>query len=257
MKDISAEGFRQPPNNGRASWRDLMAQAAAAQQAGDADAALALARVARTKAPAEAAPFFLVCILLLERQDAEANVLLPSLERFPGYAPGWERLGHTLLAMRPDAARIAFARAAQGYAATEAATADANAAYRLGNMLRQLGDLENARGAMQRATLRDPALAEAWFALGLLQQDLGDTQAAIQAFAAAFAARPSYHEAAFNLGVAHQEVGAMEPALTAYAQAWRLRPDSLGRIAQALVSSQVGRLWLHPSALQRELAARA
>ena len=78
-----------------------------------------------------------------------------------------------------------------------------------------------------------------------------------QAFRAALASRPEYHEAEFNLAVVLQEGGDMEGALDHYARAWRLRPESFGRIAQALVSPAVGRLWLQPGALERDLAARA
>ncbi len=98
---------------------------------------------------------------------------------------------------------------------------------------------------------------QGWFALGVVCQDLNDTPAAIRAFTQALTWDPGLHEAAFNLGVAHQDMGAMEAALAAYARAWRLRPDSLGRIAQALVSPACGRLWLDPAGLVRALAARA
>jgi hypothetical protein len=36
----------------------------------------------------------------------------------------------------------------------------------------------------------------------------------------------------------------------AYAEALRLRPTSFGRIAQALVSSRTGALWLRPADLR-------
>ena len=44
--------------------------------------------------------------------------------------------------------------------------------------------------------------------------------------------------------------------MDAYARAWRLRGESFGRVAQALASGRVGRVWLRPSALERDLAAR-
>ena len=91
----------------------------------------------------------------------------------------------------------------------------------------------------------------------MLCQNLHDGPGATQAFRAALAAHPDFHEAAFNLAVACQEGGDLDAALDAYALAWRLRPDAFGRIAQALVPPGVGRLWLHPSALRRDLAARA
>jgi tetratricopeptide (TPR) repeat protein len=239
------------------AWRQRLAEARSAWEAGDGDRALALARAARAAAPAEPAAAFLLCMVLLHRRDPEATTLLGALERFADYAPGWEELGQTLAARHPAAAAVAWHRAAQGYAAAEAATPTAAAAFRLARVLRQLDDRAAARDALQRATLRDPSLAEAWFALGLVFQDLGDAAAAIRAFAASLSTQPDFHEAAFNLGVAHQEAGDLEAALDAYAHAWRLRPGSFGRIAQALVSPAVGRLWLHPSALERELAARA
>ncbi len=169
---------------------------------------------------------------------------------------GWERLGRTLQPRQPAAARVAFVRAAQGYAALETALAQPGAAHRMGVALRAAGDLPGARAALERAVARDQSLAAAWFALGLVCQDQGDAAPAIAAFQAALAAQPGFHEAAFNLGVALQEARRLHDALDAYAAAWRLRPDSLGRIAQALASPASGRIWLHPGALQRELSAR-
>jgi tetratricopeptide (TPR) repeat protein len=153
---------------------------------------------------------------MLPAGDPAANALLPELERFPGFAPGWFAIGRALRARHPAGARAAFARAARA----------------------------------------EPASADAWHALGVTCQDQGDHAAAAQAFRQALAARPEHHEAAFNLGVALQEAGDMEGALHAYAAAWRARPDSFGRIAQALVSPRAGRLWLDPGDLRRDLAAR-
>lgn len=218
---------------------------------------MALARKARSLDPEAPEPAFLLCCLLLAQQDPAANTLLGILTAFSDFAPGWEELGHALLTRQPAAARVAFGRAAAAYTAMETRTPSAALAYRLGMMLRQAGQLPAARNAMQRATARDPSASYAWFALGLICQDLGDASGAIQAFRATLAARPDFHEAAFNLGVACQEGGDLDAALNAYALAWRLRPDAFGRIAQALASPGVGRLWLHPSALRRDLAARA
>ncbi len=232
----------------------MLAAARAARAAGRADDALALARDARARLPGEPEPLFLLCCLLLDRHDAAANDLLPLLEDFPGFAPGWEDIGQALLAGHEDAARIAFGRAAEGYAAMEARRPGAAIVCRLGMVLRRLGRLQAARDALCRATARDPAAAHAWFALGLVCQDSGDDPGAAEAFRAALSAQPDLHEAAFNLGVACQGCGAPGEAMDAYARAWRLRPDTFGRIAQALSSGAAGRIWLHPSALRRELA---
>lgn len=194
---------------------------------------------------------------MLAGRDPAANALLGTLSAFAGFAPGWEELGHALLAQQPAAARVAFGRAAEAFAVMEARTPTAALARRLGTALRAAGRLAEARDALRRAVARDPSASQAWFSLGVLCQDLHDGPGATEAFRAALAARPDFHEAAFNLGVACQEGGDLHAALDAYALAWRLRPDAFGRIAQALVSPGVGRLWLHPSALRRDLAARA
>ena len=152
------------------------------------------------------------------------------------------------------AAGIAFERAAKAY---EAVSGTADVAHRLGIVRRQLGDRAGARAALEQATTLDPTLSGAWFLLGLLRQDDHELAEAASAFRAALTARPEYHEAEFNLAVVLQEAGDVEAALDHYARAWRLRPDSFGRVAQALVSPAVGRLWLQPGALMRELAGRA
>lgn len=233
----------------------LMA-ARAARSAGQSDLAVRLARTAHAAEPQEPAALFLLCSLLLEQQDPEANTLVASLEGFSGFGAGWEELGETLHGLGSAAAEIAFRRAAEAYAAAEQLTESAEIAYRLGVVLRRLGQHAMARDAMQRSVQRDPMAAAAWYNLGLLRQDLRDGAGAVEAFGHALAARPDFHEAAFNMGVASQENRNVDAALDAYATAWRLRPDSFGRIAQALVSSDVGRLWLHPTRLRQDLAAR-
>ena len=107
--------------------------------------------------------------------------------------------------------------------------------------------------AFARAVAIDPGLAAAWFALGGLRQDLRDPSGAADAYRAALRARPDLHEAAFNLGVALLDCGRLDDALHAFARALATRPESLGRIAQALVSGPTGCLWLEPDGLRRAL----
>lgn len=239
-----------------ATWAILLEQAETTRRAGNVDAAVLLARQSGHAAPEQPGPAFLLCLLLLERRDREANDVLIRLEQFPTYGPGWEALGHGLAAAHPAAAGIAFERAAQAYETAEAASPSAAAAHRLGVVRRQLGNTIGARSALERATARDESLWAAWFLLGLLRQDANDPAGAVQAFQGAIAARPAYHEAEFNLAVVLQEAGDVDTALGHYARAWQLQPDSFGRVAQALVSPAVGRLWLDPGTLMRDLAAR-
>ena len=125
-----------------------------------------------------------------------------------------------------------------------------------GRRLRACGAVVEAMGVLRRAVGLDPGLAEAWYALGLLLGDARQHAAAAEAFRAALRARPGLHEAAFNLGVALAEGGDLDGAMDAYALALRLRPDTLGRIAQALVSAPCGCLFLDPAALRAALAGR-
>ncbi len=236
-------------------------------------------------APDDAAPWFALCRLLLERGDPSVSSHLPRLEAFPGHAPGWCDLGATLLAAgKPEAATVAFDRALASNAAlvpallgrsaaqlrlgraldaVQAAEAaeriaprSAAAAYRHGVALRASDCPRVAEAAFARAVALDARHAEAWFNLGALRGDRGDHAGAIAAFRASLKARPDLHEAAFNLGVALTETRALEAALDAFARAWRLRPACLGRIAQALVSAPCGCLFLDPAALRDVLAAR-
>jgi len=245
--------------------------------------ALAAARQAVEQSPDRPEPLFRLCCLLLARQDPAANALLPHLERFSGYAPGWQALGQALLPKQPSGPLVAYTRAqaaspslaaglgraaalslldrhreaADAYAACERlAPRDARLPHRRGLALRKVGDLQTARTAFAHATVLDPASGLAWHSLGVICQDLGDHAAAAPAFRAALAANPDMHEAAFNLGIALQEGGDLEAALNAYAAALRLRPDLFGRIAQALVSPRVGRLWLSPARLRQDLGSR-
>ncbi len=234
-------------------------------------------------APDTPEALFRLCCLLLRQQDPAANALLPRLQRFPDYEQGWLDLGQALLPQQAAGALVAFTRAhavraslpaALGQAAAlsllnrhaEAAAAcaaaqvlapeDARPSAQLGRVRRRAGDLAGARAAFAQAAARTPASAEAWFSLGVACQDVRNPGGAVRAFSMALAVKPGWHEAAFNLGVAHQEAGDLEAALDAYAAAFRSSPAQFGRIAQALVSPQVGRLWLHPAALRAELAGR-
>ncbi len=213
------------------------------------ETALHAARRRVAEAPDEPAGLFRLCRLLLERGDPEVNVLVERLERFASYAPGWCEIGITLLrAQQTRAALLAFNRAASADPLMAAAHAGR------GLCLRQY-DAAAAIEAFERAVALDASQADAWFGLGGLRQDIHDVEGAATAFRAALRARPRLHEAAFNLGVALLDCGRFEEALDAFGKALKTRPDSLGRIAQALVSGQTGCLWLRPERLLRALGA--
>ena len=183
--------------------------------------------------------------------DPAAATLLPALERFPDYAPGWLLIGDVLRrAGRRDAAAVAFGRALQGQATS------AVLAHRVGQGFVDLGDSATAVMAYRRALELDPDLAAAWYSLGLALEDLRDYAEAAEAYRAALRLQPDFHEAAFNLGIVLQEAGRMDAAMDAYAKALRTKPASFGRIAQALVSGRSGALWLRPADLRLALTSR-
>ncbi|HTI00956.1 MAG TPA: tetratricopeptide repeat protein [Acidisoma sp.] len=196
----------------------------------------------------EAEPLFRDAIRLLQAGDAGAASLLPRLEAFAAYAPGWLALGEVLRDRgQRVAAVLAFRRAA---AAGEVPAL----LHRAGQGLAALGQGKAAEAAFRAALDLDADFAPAWYSLGLSLQDSRDFTAAAEAFGRALAGKPDFHEAAFNQGVVLQEAGQMEAALAAYAEAYKLRPESFGRIAQALVASPQGALWLKPSALRAVLS---
>ena len=177
--------------------------------------------------------------------DQTAGSLLPALERFPDYAPGWLLIGDVLLrAGRRDAAAMALGRALHGQPAS------AGLIHRIGQCFVELRDTATATAAFRKSLSCDPNFVGAYYSLGLLLQDLGDHAAAAAAYGAALRLQPDFHEAAFNLGFAYQEAGRMDDAMDAYSDALRLKPESFGRIAQALVSGRTGTLWLRPADLR-------
>ena len=115
-------------------------------------------------------------------------------------------------------------------------------------------DLPAASQALERAAALAPDNAEAWFKVSLVRQDLRDLDGAIAALERVLAMSPERVDALVNLGIVLQESGRIDDALHAYGRAYRLRPQAFGRIAHALATPGVGRLWLDLDDLRAELA---
>ncbi|MCB8883611.1 tetratricopeptide repeat protein [Acidisoma cellulosilytica] len=198
------------------------------------------------------APLFRAAIQALAKGDPAAARLLPALDAFPDFAPGWLALASVLRDRgQSQAAALTLLRAVRAASATPAML------HQGGQAFAQLGQRDAAMSAFRRAVAQDPGFAPAWYSLGLALQDCAACAEAAAAFERAFALKPDFHEAAFNAGVAWQGAGEMAPAMDAYAASYRLRPDSFGRIAQALIAAPTGALWLRPSALRAVLDSRA
>jgi cytochrome c-type biogenesis protein CcmH/NrfG len=115
-------------------------------------------------------------------------------------------------------------------------------------------DLPAASQALERAVALAPDNADAWFKVSLARQDLRDLDGAITALERVLATHPDRVDALVNLGIVLQESGRIDDALRAYGRAYRLRPQTFGRIAHALATPNVGRLWLDLDELRGELA---
>jgi tetratricopeptide (TPR) repeat protein len=115
-------------------------------------------------------------------------------------------------------------------------------------------DLPAASHALERAVALAPDNADAWFKVSLARQDQRDLDGAITALERVLATHPDRVDALVNLGIVLQEIGRIDDALRAYGRAYRLRPQTFGRIAHALATPNVGRLWLDLDELRGELA---
>jgi tetratricopeptide (TPR) repeat protein len=120
-----------------------------------------------------------------------------------------------------------------------------------------LRDAAAAARAFERITALAPAHADAWFRLALARQDARDFDGAAAALRESLRLKPESPEAEVNLGIVLQEAGRIEEAMAAYGRAYRLRRDTFGRIAHALATPGVGRLYLDLDDLRAALAAQA
>ncbi|MBC7711493.1 MAG: tetratricopeptide repeat protein [Rhizobacter sp.] len=109
---------------------------------------------------------------------------------------------------------------------------------------RATGDLPLAARTLQRVVRLAPEHVSAWFQLALVQQDLQQLEAAVASLRSLLRLAPERVDAEVNLGIVLQERGQMDEAMRAYGRAYRLRADTFGRIAHALATPRVGRLWL-------------
>lgn len=164
---------------------------------------------------------------------------------------------HQLLAVL-DLQQGASAQALQHAAASLALRPDHLPTLRVAaDAARAAGDLRAASTALERLVSLAPAQADAWFDLALVRQDLHDLGGAALALRQVLQLTPERAEAEVNLGIVLQEGGQIDAAMRAYGRAYRLREDSFGRIAHALSTPSVGRLWLSLDDLRHELMATA
>lgn len=191
--------------------------------------------------PADAAVLQLLALLCLKAGQLERTALsiAASLEMRPDHGPSLLVAGDVARARDDLPAALAFHRRALALMPERA-----DAALALGLSLQVSGESVEAARVLSQTVALAPAHTEAWFALALTLHDIGDLAGAEAALRRILALVPPRAEVEVNLGIVLQEARRMDEAMRAYGRAFRLREDSFGRIAHALSSAQVGRLWL-------------
>ncbi|MDE2260609.1 MAG: tetratricopeptide repeat protein, partial [Betaproteobacteria bacterium] len=140
------------------------------------------------------------------------------LERCPDSGLIWKALGVSLQMQGKDAVPAL-------QKATELLPDDAEAHYNLGNVLKDLGQLDEAMASYRRAIGIKPDFAEAHSNLGVIQQGLGLNDEAMASCCRALELKPGFAEAHSNLGNALKGLGQINEAVASYRLALKLKPD--------------------------------
>jgi tetratricopeptide (TPR) repeat protein len=186
-----------------------------------------------------------------QAQQAREHIAI-SLAQRPDHPPSLKIAG--------DAARAVgdLHDARRHYERAQALQPDrADIALALAQTLQTSDDTAARERAWSRVVALLPTHQEAWLQLANARQDLRDFSGAIDALRRLLSLAPQHAMAEVNLGIVLQESGRIDDAMRAYGRAYRLREDCFGRIAHALSTPGVGRLWLDLDALRAELQADA
>jgi tetratricopeptide (TPR) repeat protein len=97
-----------------------------------------------------------------------------------------------------------------------------------GNACHELGKLEDAIEAYNKALSLKPNYAEAFNNMGTALKDQDRLKEALEAYNKALALRPDYPEALYNFSTALQDQGKLDEAIEALNKATELKPDYAG-----------------------------
>lgn len=237
----------------------LLEQARAAQNGGQNEVALALARQAVAAAPDDPVAWTLLGELLATAQErgegvaafrraielapemAEAHFRLASLlhemdlaldaetaylrvlELLPGCAPAHFNLGNLYFDERRLTEAEACFRRAQESRPDEP---DAEVAYNLGKTLSEQNNLEGAASAYREAIQIDPQFFRAHSNLGNVLFELLRVEDAVQAHQRAIEIDPAEHAEHFQMGRALMTLGKLAAAETSFRECLRLMPGA-------------------------------
>jgi Tfp pilus assembly protein PilF len=172
----AAAGFRLSVETG-ADARTLAARALAAQQRGDAAAAIDLYRQAIGVRPSDPQLHNNLGMLLRgeNRPEEAAESFLAAVTADPGYAVAWSNLGMVLDGEGRSEEAVAAFRSA-----LRADPTNLGARVNLANTYLALGVADEARRLLTEALRTDPTLAEAQYAMGRALETAGDTAGAVR-----------------------------------------------------------------------------
>jgi len=146
--------------------------------------------------------------------------LQKSAELLPDDAEAHNNLGDILYDLgRLDEAEACYRRALQ-------INPDyAEAHYNLGFTHKVFGRLDKAEASYRRALAINPDYVKAHVNLGAVLQDLGQLDAAVASYRRALAIEPGYVVAHYNLGFSLRALGQLDGAVASYRRALAIKPD--------------------------------
>jgi predicted O-linked N-acetylglucosamine transferase (SPINDLY family) len=139
------------------------------------------------------------------------------VEQYPNCAPAWKLLGVSLH-LQGKSSLPALRRS------VELSPMDAMAHSNLGNVLKDLGNFEDAVASYRRALKLKPDLAGIHYNLGLALTDLKQFDESAASYRKVLALQPDHAEAHCNLGNVLCELGKYQQALESYRKALAIKP---------------------------------
>lgn len=215
----------------------LLREAIALHQAGRLDEAARQYRRCLSREPALPPALFYAGMLALQRGRAAEAVDL--LERLSGVDPERAEVWYQLAVARQRAGQPE--RAERDYRQALARRPGyAQAANNLGLLLRERGELAEARVWLETATTAEPGMADAWNNLGLVRHGQGELDAALACYQRALALDASAFQARLNLGSALADGGRFDEAI------------AILRAATALPGADAAKAWANLGAVLHE-----